>query len=103
MADEPHGDCFEAAFKHLADVGIADLDGKVFTLVHGNLAHLPQDTDVNHAWVEEGDTVHEVGNGLNKRIPKREYYAWFKVKNTKRYCLMEAMRLNGGEHYGPWD
>ena len=101
--DDPRGDCFKAAFDHLVDIGAADLDGEKFILVHGNLAHLPQDTEVNHAWVEEGDTVHEVSNGLNKRIPKDKYYADFQVKNIRRYTLIEAFKLNGGVHYGPWN
>lgn len=99
----PQGDCFPAAFKHLAVIAMTDLDGKQYALVHGNLAHLPQNTEVNHAWVEEGDLVYEIGNSLNARMSKSEYYARFGVKNVRRYSLIEAMRNQARcDHYGPW-
>ncbi|MSR55679.1 MAG: hypothetical protein EXS09_20720 [Gemmataceae bacterium] len=100
--NQEKGDCFPAEFNHLLKVGITDLDGKQFVLVHGNLADLPQDEEVNHAWVEEGEIVHEVSNGQDLRLPKAAYYAQFKVTKTRRYSVMEAMR-NGAEKMGPWD
>ena len=98
------GDCFPTAFNHLMDVGIDgnDLHGKRFVLVHGNLPHLPQDHEFNHAWVEEGDTVHEVSNGQNLRVARAEYYATNRVTKTRRYSVIEAM-ARGADDMGPWD
>jgi len=101
---EPKGDCFFAAFNHLMDVGVGDPDGERFTLIHGNLVHLPQDSEVNHAWVEEGSIVHEVSNGQNLKITKLKYYDQFGVTKERRYSVIDAMRENGQHgHYGPWD
>ena len=100
--NEDKGDCFPAAFYHLLEVGIDDLKGKRFVLVHGNLAQLPQENEVNHAWVEEGDIVHEVSNGQNLRVAKAAYYAQNSVTKTRRYSFIEAM-AKGAKHTGPWD
>jgi hypothetical protein len=100
--EEPRGDCFVAAFNHfLALTDANPLSNAV--LVHGNLDQLPQDHDVNHAWVEENDIVHEVSNGQNLRFPQRVYYERYRVSKVRRYTLQEALMNNLREgHYGAW-
>ncbi len=96
------GDCFEAAFKFVTSRG----EGAPhrYTLVHGNVARLRQDRAVNHAWVEEGDVVHEVSKGPHRQFTKVEYYERLRVTNVRRYtyedALLESLRAR---HYGPWD
>lgn len=102
MTEEMKGDCFAAALSYLFAQAGDDLKGQRFVLVHGNLPYLPQDEEVNHAWVEEGDSVHEVANGCNERVPKDVYYAQHRVGKTRRYTAWEAT-IRAVKHSGPWD
>ncbi len=100
--NEPTGDCFVTAFNTLVDK-MCDPDSREVVLVHGNVARLPQVGDVNHAWVEDADTVFDNSNGFCTEKPKDTYYANLQITAPRRYTTMEATRLNGQyEHYGPW-
>jgi hypothetical protein len=105
MMPEPRaqatGDCYEAAFKFVSAHGQDAPDR--YVLVHGNVAKLEQDEAVNHAWVEEGDIVHEVSKGRHRKFSKRSYYERYDVKNTRRYSFEEALIVSvKSGHYGPW-
>jgi len=99
----PSGDCFEAAVKFIQDATVLEWPDD-YHLVHGNVAALRQDEAVNHAWVEEGDVVHEVSNGHDLVFFGEAYYARHRVTNIRKYTVSEALRLcveHG--HSGPWD
>ena len=99
---QPSGDCFVAAFNTLFDM-MADPESDHFVLVHGSVAHLPQDIDVNHAWVEGANMVFDYSNGFRTEMPKDEYYSQLQVTTTRRYTPMEAIRMSAQhDHYGPW-
>jgi len=98
---EETGDCFEAALKFIQEKGLEDSNR--YTLVHGNIAHLKQEEELNHAWVEEGDIVHEVSKGKHERFLKNKYYEKLRVTKMRKYTLIEA--LSEGikyKHWGPW-
>jgi len=61
-------------------------------LVHGNVAHLPQDEEVNHA-----------SNGIYTKKAKADYYEQLKISTTRKYKPIEAFQLSILHgHYGPW-
>ena len=96
------GDCYEAAYKFLTARGLG-APGR-YTLVHGNIAKLSQDHSVNHAWIEEGDIVHEVSKGRHLQFIKSDYYKLHGVKNVRQYSHEEALIASlRTRHYGPWD
>ena len=96
------GDCFEAAYRFLTTRGLG-APGR-YMLVHGNVAKLSQGHCVNHAWVEEGDIVHELSKGRHLQFMKTEYYEFHGVKNVRQYSHKEAlMAALTTRHYGPWD
>lgn len=99
----PRGDCFEAAGKFVSHPAVVDFPDD-YRLVHGNVAKLRQDEPVNHAWVEEGDLVHELSNGRNEIYTKETYYKRHGITNTRRYTVEEALGLMiRYGHWGPWD
>lgn len=102
--DDPAlGDCFEAAAAFVTRDEVLKYPDD-YRLVHGNAATLRQDEAVNHAWVEEGEVVHEVSNGRASVYAKEAYYARFGITTVRRYTPEQALRLmirNG--HSGPWD
>jgi hypothetical protein len=98
----PRGDCFEAAARFIREVGIANPER--YLLVHGNAAKLQQDEFVNHAWVEEGDIVHEVSNKRHLKFLKDEYYEKHRITNIRTYTLEQTLLLClKHNHSGPWD
>lgn len=99
----PYGDCFEAAAKFIQQPGVVDWPDD-YRLVHGNVARLRQDEAVNHAWVEEGDIVHEVSGGRNLVFSKDEYYKRHQITNVRTYTVLEALEFAVEHgHWGPWD
>lgn len=97
--ETPRGDCFTATLRFLLRP-----ENDHCRLVHGNLSTLRQDTLVNHAWIEEGDTVREVVGGRNDTHDKRQYYDMLEVTNTRVYTRLEAFeRYEKHHHCGPWD
>lgn len=100
---KPRGDCFVAAYHHLLKKTDMHSNPDQFILVHGHAAGLPGDHAVNHAWVEQGDVVHEVSNGQDKRYAKDKYYAHLQITNPQTYTISEAVSENvDHHHYGPW-
>ena len=96
------GDCFEAAYMFVTSRS-QGAPGR-YTLVHGNVATLSQRDSVNHAWVEEGDIVHEVSKGRHLQFLKTRYYELYGVKNVRQYSYEEALNVALRTlHYGPWD
>lgn len=97
------GDCFSAAGKFIAQDHVVRFP-KDFRLVHAKLARLRQDVTANHAWVEEGDQVHEVSNGRHLIVPKQVYYRDVGVVDVRTFAPLEAIRLMISHgHWGPWD
>ena len=102
-ASKPAGDCYEAAMNFILDPAVIEFPDD-YRLVHGNVAALRQDEAVNHAWIEEGDVVHEISNGQNLAFHKESYYKHHQITNVRRYTAPEAIRLYvEHDHYGPWD
>lgn len=99
---QPSGDCFVAAFNALFNM-MEDPESDHFVLVHGNVARLAEDVDMNHAWVENANMVFDYSNRFRNEMPKGEYYSQLQITTTRRYTPMEAMRVNAHHgHYGPW-
>jgi hypothetical protein len=75
-----------------------------YRLVHGNVATLPQDAAVNHAWIEEIDFVYELSEGHKILFSKDDYYKKNKIINVRTYTAQEAITLIGEYgHWGPWN
>ena len=109
---EATGDCYEAAAKYIVDKVLAfwAKDPKPdLLLVHGEVAGQGplEGRTLGHAWVEEGDTVIDVSNGRDIRMPKELYYAIGgidEIGNTRVYTPEEARRkILEHKTYGPWD
>ena len=99
----PTGDCFEAAGKFISHPAVVDYPDD-YLLVHGNIAKLRQDEPVNHAWIEEGDFVHEVSGGRREVFSKKSYYEHLGITNVRTYTVEQALLLLVREgHWGPWD
>lgn len=62
--------------------------------------------EYGHAWVEDGDTVHDYSRGRDIQMPKMLYYAFGNIDESKQFRYTpEEMRkkiLDTG-HWGPWD
>ena len=96
------GDCYEASLKYLQQRGVNDI--QIISLVHGNVAYLNQAEDINHAWVEEGNKVHDVTNGNRVIANKEEYYRFHGITKIRRYALHDALIESvKAKHWGPWD
>jgi hypothetical protein len=95
------GDCYQAAWRHFMEQH--EVEAQECCLVHGNLAHLPQGEAVNHAWIECGEFVRDVTNGVDQTVNRAHYYEVLGVTTTRRYnqfdARLEALKSN---HYGPW-
>jgi len=101
-ASVPTGDCFEAAAKFISQPEIVAYPDD-YLLVHGNVAKLRQDERVNHAWVEEGDLVHELGNGRHDVYSKQSYYERHRITSVRTYTVEQALLLLARKgHWGPW-
>ena len=101
------GDCYEANGKFFMDQGLFG-DGSM-RLVHGEVSGQGPLEGVNygHAWVEDGNTVIDVSNGRNLRMPKALYYALGNIEqndNLHKYTPSQFRRkVTQYEHWGPWD
>src|SRR5207248_772807 len=97
-------DCFVAAYEYLFKITEKHAAPNNFALVHGHAFHLSHDCDLNcHAWVEEGEIVYEVSNGMLLTFTRNEYYARLKITNVERYVRNDALINNLMYcHYGPW-
>ena len=102
-ASAPTGDCFEAAAKFISQSAIVDYPDD-YRLAHGNVAKLRQDQTVNHAWVEEGDLVHELSNGRHDVYSKHSYYKRHGITSVRTYTVEQALLYLAREgNWGPWD
>lgn len=70
------GNCYEAAGKYLLDACVANPKCGL-TLVYGEVSGQGplEGLTYGHAWVLDGDTVIDVSNGRNLRLPRVVYYA----------------------------
>lgn len=99
------GDCYEANGRYFLN----NLGNKNLRLVHGEVTGQGGLAGVNygHAWLEDGDTVIDVSNGRNLRLPKIVYYALGGIDRNDNYHVYDAskfsQRLTKHEHWGPWD
>jgi hypothetical protein len=102
------GDCYEANGRYFMDHGLFGGDGNM-RLVHGEVTGQGPLEGVNygHAWVEDGNTVIDVSNGRNTRMPKAVYYALGNIEqndNIHKYTASEFRRkVSQYKHWGPWD
>ena len=103
------GDCYEANGKYFMDKALFPGTDKSLRLVHGEVTGQGPLSGVNygHAWVEDGNTVIDVSNGKNVRMPKDLYYALGGIDrndNLHKYTAREFQRkISDYEHWGPWD
>ena len=95
------GDCFVVAGREI----LTQSDDSGFFLCHGTatgrgkIAGIP----FAHAWLEVGDTVIDISNGLDVAMRRDEYYELGDVRNVVRYTPAEARRLMlKHETFGPW-
>lgn len=106
------GDCYEAAGKYMMDRGI--IGGEDLVLVHGEVRGQGPIAGIRygHAWIEDGETVIDVSNGRNLRMPRQIYYALGGVypdeppfePNIHIYTPEEArVKILDYKHWGPWD
>lgn len=101
--DPASGDCFTAAGRFISRPAVVQYPND-YRLVHGRLAGLRQDVAFNHAWVEEGEMVHDVSNGGHVVATARGYYAAQQVQAVRKYTPAEALReMVASGHWGPWD
>lgn len=99
------GDCYQAAANYVIEHAILGQD-KHLVLVHGLVTGQGaiEGIQYGHAWVEDGDTVIDVSNGRNLRLPKDLYYTIGHITHTFEYKAEEAQKkLLQTEKYGPWD
>lgn len=86
------GDCYSRAGKLIFEKRFKDA-----FLCHGMVYHLKSGWH-DHAWIEFDNIVYD------KTIwPKDAYYRLGKIKNVKRYTIIEAAhKMFVSKHYGPW-
>lgn len=101
------GDCYQAAGRYLMDHGMFG-DKPNLILVHGEVTGQGAIRGVKygHAWVEDGNMVHDVSRGGDRQIPKVLYYAIGNIDESKVFKYdIEHMRHKVTEtgHWGPWD
>ena len=103
------GDCYEANGKYFMDHAVLPGSDKGMRLVHGEVTGQGslEGVKYGHAWVEDGNTVIDVSNGRNTRMPKALYYAIGQIDrndNTHAYKPKEfRKKVMQHEHWGPWD
>lgn len=111
------GDCMEAAVNLMMRYH-SDFFGKPIKSVSGNpfLVHALvygqgalMGLRFPHAWVEDGDTVHDYSNGGKTVMPKDQYYKLGKISPNEKgayfrynYSTMKWY-LRRTKHYGPWE
>ena len=102
------GDCYEANGRYFMNESLFGGDSGM-RLVHGEVTGQGPLEGVNygHAWVEDGNTVIDVSNGRNTRMPKALYYSLGNIEqndNIHRYSASEFRRkVSQYKHWGPWD
>jgi hypothetical protein len=103
------GDCYEANGRYFMEHSIFPGKDKRLRLVHGEVrGQGPLDgVQYGHAWVEDGNTVIDVSNGRDIKMPKALYYAIGgidQIGNMKRYTAEEfRKKVMKTENWGPWE
>jgi len=101
------GDCFEASGRYMMDNAMYGGNSDLL-LVHGEVTGQGPIRGVKygHAWIEDGNTIHDVSRGRDIQMPKDLYYALGNINESSVFKYdMEHMRqkiLDSG-HWGPWD
>ena len=99
------GDCYEAAGEYMMRFLFGG--GEDILLVHGEVTGQGplEGLKYGHAWVEKGDTVIDLSNGRNLRMPKALYYQLGRIgSNVHKYTMAEFRRkVSRHKHWGPWD
>jgi hypothetical protein len=110
--------CFDDAIEYCEEQARADAPGwRDLILVHAIIL-VPEENPPGsdavpgeravHAWVEDGDLVWDAGvleDGRRVRfsVERAEYYAHYRVQETTRYTMLEALIENQrSRSYGPW-
>ena len=94
------GTCFKESFHYVERNPNMFLVHGIITVPYGPLEGM----SFSHAWVEDGDTVHEISNGNNVRMPRNEYYELQNITQYERYNWTEAREhAVKTRHYGPWN
>jgi hypothetical protein len=101
------GDCYDANGSFFMNNSIFPGGNSKMRLVHGEVTGQGKMEGVKfgHCWVEDGNTVIDVSNGRDLRMPKAAYYALGRIgDNMHEYTHAEFIRkLNRFKHWGPWD
>jgi len=101
------GDCYDANGSYFVEKALFPGNDKGLRLVHGEVTGQGslEGVKYGHCWIEDGNTVIDVSNGRNIRMPKSEYYKLGRIEdNIHVYTPEEARRkINQYEHWGPWD
>jgi hypothetical protein len=91
------GKCYELAGRYVS--GHPDS-----VLIHGKLINPFSKgmSEVEHAWVEEGDEIFDPV--MDKRFPKNHYEKLFNVTVYHKYTYEQVLNMTlRHEHWGPWD
>lgn len=89
------GKCYVLSGRHV----LSNLD---CNLVHGTIRRSGTVKELEHAWVEKGDSV--IDPVLDKEMSKEMYYAIMNAKPDKIYSSEEMMkRMVKAKHWGKWD
>jgi hypothetical protein len=103
------GDCYEANGQYFMERAIFPGKEKNLRLVHGEVTGQASMEGVNygHCWVEDGDTVIDMSNGKNVRMPKKVYYALGNIdRNDNMHVYTPEQfrkKVLDYQHWGPWD
>jgi hypothetical protein len=100
---KPQLACFRASAEFIQIPHVTDGPDD-YRLMHGNVAALPQDVEVNHAWIEEIDFVYELSEVHKIMFSKDDNYKKNKIINVRTYTSQEAItRIGVCGHWGPWN
>lgn len=99
------GDCFVVHGRYMLD-GRNDVDG--YKLVHGMVTGRGTASGVRfaHCWLEIGDLVKDVSNGLDVSIGKDVYYKMggVNIDEVFKYNIDEVrVKVLEHKHWGCWD
>jgi len=94
----PVGDCF----------GYANTEAKNHpgsTVCHGIVHHPWSGKKIRHAWVEDGEQIHDwqSSHGMRNKLDKATFYSTWKPTQVKRYTPEQAaINMLRHGHHGPW-
>jgi len=103
------GDCYETNGRYFMDRALFPGKDKNLRLVHGEVTGQGplEGVKYGHAWVEDGNTVIDVSNGKNVKIPKEVYYNLGQIKKNNNMHVYKPeefrRKVMQHEHWGPWD